>query len=85
MQSTGMEKPAPPPTTAEAESQPVTDVSPDGDESWNEALNKELQEGFTSNDRMDMQRMGKKQQFRVRAPPFRSPPSPTAALLYRGA
>lgn len=67
-----MEKPAGPATAPDAESQPeAVDAAagPDASAAWNEALNKELQEGFTSNDRLDMQRMGKKQQFRVRCPP----------------
>ncbi|KAJ4144377.1 hypothetical protein LMH87_003261 [Akanthomyces muscarius] len=62
-----MEKPAGPATAPDAESQPeAVDAAagPDASAAWNEALNKELQEGFTSNDRLDMQRMGKKQQFR---------------------
>lgn len=64
-----MEKPARPSTAAEAESQPDIDAGPgpgSGSDAWNAQLKKELQQGFTSNDRLDMQRMGKKQQFRVR-------------------
>lgn len=64
-----MEKPVHPVmTAAEVESQPDaaagTGAEDAGAAAWNEALNKELQEGFTGNDRRDMQRMGKKQQFR---------------------
>lgn len=50
------------PSTSAADAEPQPGI--DGPEAWTE-LNKELQEGFTSNDRRDMRRMGKKQQFRV--------------------
>ncbi|KAM3447806.1 hypothetical protein MY3296_008376 [Beauveria thailandica] len=59
-----MEKPPRPATAAQAEAQPDDAVDDGGAASWNEALNKELQEGFTSADRADMERLGKKQQFR---------------------
>lgn len=36
------------------------------DEPLDEDLRADLQAGFTDNDRRDMQRMGKKQEFRVR-------------------
>ncbi|EJP67665.1 amino acid transporter [Beauveria bassiana ARSEF 2860] len=58
-----MEKSPRPATAGNVEAQP-DDANVSGSASWNEALNKELQEGFTSADRADMQRMGKKQQFR---------------------
>lgn len=36
-----------------------------------DGLDQDLQAGFTANDRRDMQRMGKTQQFRVSSPWFR--------------
>lgn len=33
---------------------------------WSDSLSEDLQVGFTTNDRKDMHRMGKKQEFRVR-------------------